>query len=101
MLISFNSLDSLFCMSSSNSSDHNSLKTRMLEHLLVITVDNDAFEMDFGPFSFFLDGSEGGDEFSARSAVVKVEGVTSAHATEACYGDLELRRGHFAEGRLR
>ena len=70
----------------------------MLEHLLVITVDDDAFEVDLGPFGFFLDGSEGSDEFSARSAVVEVEGVTSAHATEACDGNLAFWRGHPGRG---
>lgn len=95
MLVGLNGLDGLLRVSSRNSSDNHGLKTGVLEHLIVVTVDLDALEVGGGPLNFLLDRSEGSNKLGARTSVVEVESVTSAHATETGDGDLEFGRGHY------
>jgi hypothetical protein len=73
-----------------------SLKTLVLEHLLVVIVECDAVgcESCLSPLELLGVGRESSDELSSWCAVQEVESVTSTHATEACNCDLELAWCH-------
>lgn len=90
MLLGLNSLDGLLGVSSRDGGDNDSFKTGVPQHLVIVAVDSDALEVDTGPVSLLLDGSEGSNELGARSAVVEVEGMTSTHAAETGNGNLKL-----------
>jgi hypothetical protein len=90
VLSSLDSRDRLAGVGGGDGGNDDSLKARVLQHLIIIAVDGNAFKMGFGPICFILYGSEGSNELGARSSVVEVEGMTSTHATETGNGNLKL-----------
>lgn len=85
MLSSFDRLDRLLCMYCGNGSYTDSLKTLVLQHLVIVGVDLDTpwLEILLRPCNLVLSGCESGYELSFGCAVEEVVGMASAHATEA------------------
>ena len=96
MQIRLDGFDRLLSMHSCHAGNDDCLQPLLLDHLFVRGVDSDTpwLEVLFRPLDFALVWCAGCDELGAGCAVEEVQGVTLAHAAEACAGDLEFLRRH-------
>lgn len=99
VLVGFNRLDCLLGVNSGRGCNHDSLQTLMLQHIVVVLVQRHAKwnQVCLGPFELSGIWRTGGDEFSARSALQEVQGVTLAHAAETGAADLHSLGGHVGD----
>jgi hypothetical protein len=95
--VGFDSFDSLFGVDGSYRCNDHSLKTFLLQHLVVIFVESYSkwFKMCLGPLDLSVIWGAGCDQFGARCPIQKVQRMSFAHATKAGAGNSQLFRSHY------